>query len=64
MQYVGNFIAFALLALGVLWLLQDYGVVPGSFLFNEFPWGPRGLVTTAAGVALLFIINFSGPRRR
>jgi hypothetical protein len=63
MTVLGNFIGFILLGLGVIWLGQDFGVIPGSFLHNEFDWGPRGPVSTVAGVVLLFIINFGGRRR-
>jgi hypothetical protein len=64
MHVLGNIIGIALLVLGVLWLGQDFGVIPGSFLANQFSWEPRGAVSTVAGVVLLFIINFGGPRRR
>jgi len=64
MQVLGNIIGFVLLGLGVIWIGQSVGLIPGNLLHYEFDWGPRGPVSLGAGVLLLLIINYGGPRRR
>ena len=64
MKLIGNILSIILLALGVLWIGQDVGLIPSSFIYIPFSWGPRGAVSMGLGLFLLFIINFECRRRR
>ncbi len=57
MRTVGNAVGFLLLGVGIIWLLQEYFLLPGSFLANEVPWSHRGAIAGVAGLLLLFAVN-------
>jgi hypothetical protein len=64
MKLVGNILAYTLLALGVLWVGQGFGLIPSTFIEIRFNWDMRGWVALGLGMFLLFIINFEGQRRK
>lgn len=44
-----------LLAVGVIWVLQGLGILPGSFMTGEAVWGWIGAVCVVAGAGLLYL---------
>jgi hypothetical protein len=42
-----------LLLMGIVWILQGIGVLPGSFMTGQMRWAAYGAVTAALGIALL-----------
>ena len=42
-----------LLLMGIVWILQGIGVLPGSFMTGQMRWATYGAVTAAVGIALL-----------
>jgi hypothetical protein len=53
MRIVVRIIAVMLVTLGVIWLLQGVGVLPGSFMTGQLKWAAYGALSIAVGVALL-----------
>ena len=53
MRIVIRIIAVMLVTLGVIWLLQGVGVLPGSFMTGQLKWAAYGALSIAVGVALL-----------
>jgi hypothetical protein len=52
---------FAALALGVIWILQGIGVLPGSVMTGRSEWALAGAGLLAAGAALAFWLARSAP---
>jgi hypothetical protein len=57
MRTIFNGMGAALVSVGLLWLLQEYDVVPGSFLIYEVPWPHRGLIAMVLGIIILIAAN-------
>jgi hypothetical protein len=57
MRTIFHAIGAVLVSVGLLWLLQEYGVVPGSFMIYEVPWAHRGLLAMVLGVIILIASN-------
>ena len=53
MRIVIRFIAVMLVTLGVIWMLQGVGILPGSFMTGQLKWAAYGALSIAVGVALL-----------
>ena len=53
MRIVVRIIAVMLVTLGVIWLLQGVGILPGSFMTGQLKWAAYGALSVAVGVALL-----------
>ena len=53
MRIVIRIIAVMLVTLGVIWMLQGVGVLPGSFMTGQLKWAAYGALSIAVGVALL-----------
>ena len=53
MRIVVRIIAVMLVTLGVIWMLQGVGVLPGSFMTGQLKWAAYGALSIAVGVALL-----------
>jgi len=49
-----------MLLVGVVWLLQGIGVLPGSFMTGQSFWATMGLILIVGGAAACFF----GLRRR
>lgn len=52
--------AVVLIVIGIIWMLQGMGVLPGSFMSGQRPWVYRG-----GGLAIvgLLILRFTRPTR-
>jgi hypothetical protein len=53
MRIVVRIIAVMLVTLGVIWMLQGVGVLPGSFMTGQLQWAAYGALSIVVGVALL-----------
>jgi hypothetical protein len=49
---VNRVVGLLLVLIGVVWTLQGFGVIGGSFMTGSTTWLVIGLVVAAAGVAL------------
>jgi hypothetical protein len=63
MRTIGNFLGFILLGLGVIWVGQDYGVIPGSFLSYEVNIDHRGIIALSLAAVVLLAINLGAGGR-
>ncbi|MGA3046583.1 MAG: hypothetical protein ABSD67_08180 [Terracidiphilus sp.] len=63
MRTIGNAIGIALILLGVLWLLQEYNFIPGSFLSDDFTFAHRGLISICAGFFVMITTAKSTVKR-
>lgn len=52
-------IAGLLVTLGVIWMLQGVGLLPGSFMTGQLKWAGWGALSVVVGIVLLL----SGARR-
>ena len=50
-----------LLLMGVVWLFQGIGVLPGSFMTGQRRWAVYGAIAAAIGVALLIAARRGQP---
>jgi hypothetical protein len=64
MRYVLMIVGGLLAITGAVWTLQGVGILPGSFMTGQIFWAVAGLLTLAAGAALLYAATRLGARRR
>ncbi len=57
MRIVGRIIAVALIAMGVIWILQGVNILPGSFMTGQMVWAWRGAGMAVAGILVLVDVN-------
>jgi hypothetical protein len=53
MRVVLNLFAACLITIGLIWVLQDYNILPGSLMDGQIRQKYRGEIAVLAGVALL-----------
>ncbi len=47
-------IALACILVGAVWILQGFGILPGSFMSGHVGWARNGAILAAIGVGLLW----------
>lgn len=58
---VGSIVAL----IGAIWTLQGFNLLPGSFMTGQLQWAVYGLLTLAAGIAIVYFakrLRRSGAR--
>jgi len=55
MKITLNILGALLVLFGVIWILQGYNVLPGSFMSGQIQWAVRGGLAVAAGIVLLLL---------
>ncbi len=55
MKRLLTIIGIVLLLVGVLWILQGYNVIGGSFMSGQMIWALIGLIAGIVGAILLFV---------
>lgn len=60
MRYTLITVAILLLLTGIVWILQGFGILPGSFMTGEMRWAYAGFVAAVGGGALLGIVLWVG----
>ncbi len=53
MKIILYILAFSLLTMGTIWILQGINVLPGSFMTGQIVWARRGAVVALSGLAVL-----------
>jgi hypothetical protein len=61
MRVVIYLVSACLLVIGVIWILQGYSILPGSFMTGRIEWAHRGEAAAGVGV-LLFIVAQMLPK--
>jgi len=51
-----------LIAIGIVWILQGIGVLPGSYMTGQMQWAYRGGAVAVVGVAILLFARRIGKR--
>jgi hypothetical protein len=44
-----------LVVIGLVWILQGFNILPGSFMTGDKFWAGMGAIAAAVGVLLLFL---------
>ena len=52
-----NVVAVLLIVIGVIWILQGVGILPGSFMTGEMQWAYRGAVALVVGIIIGVVAN-------
>ena len=55
MRLALRIIAAILMGMGIVWILQGVGVLPGSFMSGQIQWAYRGAGCAIAGAILMAI---------
>jgi hypothetical protein len=54
-RFIVRVLAILLIAVGLIWILQGIGVLPGSFMTGQIQWAYRGGIAAIMGVLLLLL---------
>jgi hypothetical protein len=58
-----NAVGGLLTAIGIVWILQGFNILPGSFMTGDLFWAGMGAIALVAGLALLgFVISRAKPK--
>ena len=60
MRYTLIVVAILLVLTGAVWMLQGFGILPGSFMTGEMKWTYAGMVAAALGAGLLWTVVWVG----
>lgn len=52
MKMAATVFAVVLILIGCVWLLQGFGVIPGSFMSGQSKWAVNGGIVIAIGIVL------------
>jgi hypothetical protein len=63
MRIVLRILAILLILVGIVWIFQGIGVLPGSFMSGQMQWAYRGGAVAVAGVAILLLARRIGKRK-
>ena len=55
MKYAIKILGGLLVVIGVVWILQGFNILPGSFMTGDKFWAGMGAIAAAVGVLLLFL---------
>jgi hypothetical protein len=64
MKILFNVVGILAILIGVVWILQGVGILPGSFMTGQMKWAINGGITAAAGLLLIVVANFMLKRKR
>jgi hypothetical protein len=51
---LARIVAILLVVIGIVWMLQGFNILPGSFMTGQLEWAAYGALSVAVGVALFF----------
>ncbi len=57
MKWVSNIVAVLLILVGIIWILQGVGVLPGSFMSGNIQYAFLGAILDIIGIAILIYAN-------
>ena len=60
MRMVVRVLAVLLIAGGIVWILQGFNVLPGSFMTGQIRWAYYGSGTAVAGLVILLLTRQRG----
>ena len=57
LKWIATIVCGLAVVLGIVWILQGYNILPGSFMTGDKMWAYRGMGLAAIGLILLLVIN-------
>ncbi len=67
LRWLGLIVGVLLEAVGVIWILQGSGLLPGSFMTGQVFWAYMGIAAVGVGLVVALIsawaIGRASPRR-
>lgn len=57
LRVLATILSGPMLLIGVVWVLQGVGVLPGSFMTGQIIWAVYGAPLALAGAALVWWVN-------
>ncbi len=63
MKIASYIVAFSLLTMGIIWILQGVNILPGSFMTGQIIWAKRGAIVALAGLAVLAYALWRGRQQ-
>jgi len=57
MKYAVRLFAFALIGMGIVWILQGVNILPGSFMTGQIQWAYRGAGCVVVGIVLFVFVG-------
>lgn len=57
MKVALNILGILLILVGIVWILQGVGILPGSVMTGNMMWAYIGIVLDAVGAVLLYLAN-------
>jgi len=57
-----NILGFAMITMGVIWILQGINILPGSFMTGQIQWAYRGGIAAALGTAIVLFVQIKMRR--
>jgi hypothetical protein len=57
LRILATIVSGPLLLIGLIWVLQGVGVLPGSFMTGQIIWAVYGAPMALAGAALVWWVN-------
>ena len=64
MRRTVRIVSVAALAVGVIWIFQGIGALPGSFMTGRSEWAVAGAVLAAGAAVVLWLARSARPDRR
>jgi hypothetical protein len=61
LRVIATILAGPFILIGVVWILQGVGLLPGSFMTGAIEWAAYGAILLVLGVALVWWVN-RGPK--
>ena len=56
-KIIFNIVAVLVVLMGITWVLQGVGIMPGSFMTGQRQWAVNGAVAIVIGLVLLWFSN-------
>ncbi|WP_428152319.1 hypothetical protein [Brevundimonas sp.] len=57
LRYLATILSGPLLLIGIIWVLQGFNILPGSFMTGHIIWAIYGAPMTFVGMALAWWVN-------
>jgi hypothetical protein len=56
MRALWNLVGIVLILVGIVWILQEYAIIPGGFLINEVHFAHRGIIAACLGLLIMILV--------
>lgn len=63
LRILATILSGPMLLIGVIWVLQGFNILPGSFMTGQIIWAVYGAPLALVGAALVWWVNRDGQTR-